>query len=556
MLDGLSEHIGLRATIFRQYGPPLEFGLGRQYGEMLSCAWGRTLGKTAQGQAGRLILALPDRVNGPVGTAWSEVIAPEDYVELEVYVHRSEVQDPLGWGRTDGYVGVFSGFVESVSLPTQGPDGEQLTTVTCTDQMGTLDEQHYSYFRNVGAIFKGKLKNEGIIDTLESLESKGLQRSNLEANSIAGAADALFRGLLYDRLGFERKIGKDTYRWDDLHGYLFQSDDFGINVAVDSLAPEGSTWADAVSWVVDAPFFYEFFLENYPAGEQGRALANGGVRDVGRVTQVKRRAPKRVLAGNRMELFVLRPSPFPTYDPERGGYNGAAWDSLPVIESLPQGNTTHALGRSRRDLYSLFSVDIVNSRTQADSATNANAEAQVVGDAEGYLRRRGYRPLDVATKRMEVTYIGGEESAVIAREELARRLAWQTFSWNHFNDRFYAGTITGPLDIRARLGCRYLDEGLLFYIEGYMHTVGADGSASTEWSVTRGLSASAYGIKKAAFEHNLYGRTGLTAQVRAEFDLYRKYLGRQRPGEQHAPVHGSATDGLSGSEFKAGEHHD
>ena len=547
MSMGYSEHVGARVTVFRLYGEPLTFGMGSEYGEVLSLSWGRQLGQGSRGLAGRLVFVLSGRAGGQVGTAWSEVISPRDYIEVEVNVSRSQAADPLGWGSTDGWETRFTGFVNEITAPTLTPDGEQLTTVVCSDQMGVLAQQHYAYWRNVGAVFRGNLPNEGIIATLGALAEKGHDRFDLEANSIAGAADTLFKVLLYDRLGFSRDIGGTAYRWDDLHGYLFQSDDFGIHVDVTTLAPEGKSWADAVSWVLDAPFFHEFFMENLTEAEAERTLRNGGVRDVGRVSQVRRKAAKRKLKGGRQETFVLRPSPFPTYDPQRGGYNGAAWDGLPIVESLPTGNTSHDLRRSDADLYSLYSVDLVNQQgTQVDRSGEANAEAQVIGDAEAYNRRVGYSALDPTSKRAEVRYQGGGQvyGQSLDRAELARRLAWQVFSWSQFNDRFYAGTITGPLDLRAQLGVKYLDEGRLYYVEGYQHTIGADGSAGTEWTVSRGLSAAAYGVTKAAHPHNLHGRTGQTDQTEAEQGLYAAYLGRQRPGEKYAPVIGNATSGI------------
>ena len=553
MTLGLSEHFGARLTIYRVYGEKLVFELGGEYGEMMSVAWGRQMSKTAKGQGGHLVAILPGRVGGAVGESWSELISKRDYVELELYAHRSKANDPLGWGSTGGYVGVFSGFVSSVSMPTLTATGEQLTTLSCTDQMGLLGTQHFSYWRNVGKVMQGGNENDvSMTDIITRLQAKGWDQSELSANAIAIAAKMIFEGILYNRLGFERSVEGQTYKWDNLHSYSFQSDDFGVLIDLNTLAPEGNTWADAVSWAIDAPFFYEFFLDNVPLSEAGRTLANGGVRDVGRVSQVQRKLAGRALAGQRTEMFVIRPSPFPTYDPSRGGYNGAAWNSLPVIESLPWGNMDHELMTSDQDMYSVFSVDLVNSaQTQADSSTNANAAAQVVGDAEAYRRRIGYNPLDVATKRFETLYTRDKEGQTqmesIAKEELSRRLAWQVFSWNHFNDRFYSGRISGSLDPRARLGVRYLDEGMLYYVEGYQHSLNADNTATTEWTVSRGLSAAAYGLTKSAYPHNLSGRTGETPRIKHEQDLYANYLGRQRPGEQFAPVFGDATQ----TEFEA-----
>lgn len=541
-----SEHIAARLRIYRKRGEVLSFGLGQEYGQVLSVAWGRSIGKGPRGVAGQLVAVLPDRAEGQVGTAWSEVISPRDYVELDVYCYRSPAGNPLGWGNTSGWETRFAGFIDSVSLPTLDDKGEQLTTLRAYDQMGSLERHHYSYWRNVGALFKGGAQNAGVVDTLGALAERGYDQTSLTANSIAGAAETVFKVMLYSRLHYSREIDGLKMRWDDLHAYRFESDDFGINVDLQALAPEGSTWADAVAWALDAPFFYEFYMDNVSEYDTGRTLANGGVRDVGRVTQIKAKQSKRLLAGGRREIFILRPSPFPTYDPERGGYNGAAWDSLKVIESLPVGNRQHELTRGGPDLYSVYSVDLVNGPSaQADSATNGNAEAQVVGDAEAYYNTIGYVPLDVSCKRFETPYVAGAPQAPVARHELSRRLAWQVMSWNHFNDRFYRGGISGALDLRAELGTRYLDEGLLFYVEGYQHAIDAAGGSSTDWTVSRGLSAAAYDIESAVYPHNLYGRTGQTAQIEAERGLYAAYLGRQRPGDEYAPVAGNATEGLA-----------
>lgn len=542
------ESVAVRIRVFRlDQDEPLTFGLALEgsdnhstdaEADIVSAAWGRDLAKDAgHGAAGRLSFVLPGREDHRSGLPWGEVISPNDYVELDVRVNR--YPDPDGWGscewRTD-----WTGFIDDVDF-NQETAGEELTVVTCSDQMGTLDFEHYSYWRNVGAVFAGS-GSEGVVDILGALDRDGLSRMDLEMNSISGAAEALFRVMLYKRLMFSRRVRGEDLTWDQLHGYRFESDDFAVSVDVASLAPEGSSWMDAISWVVDAPSFYEFYLDNVPKSEYRKRLLNGGINNVGQTTQWRVKEDPLVLPGDRIEVFVIRPVPFPTYDPDQGGYRSSGWDSLEVIEALPFGAVNVSTKRSRRDVYSVYSVDMVHEATaNADGAQASSAEGIVVGDGEAWHRKVGYRPLDVRTKRFEEQVArGGHTGKNIGRAEMARRLTWQSFSFSHFNDRFYAGSVATPLDLRIRLGKRYLCEGMLYYIEGYMNSLDATGASSTVIKVSRGLTCAQYGYTGGVYPQHALGPESGGRRFTDEKNLFPDYLGRQRPGEKHAPVSGNA----------------
>lgn len=558
---GVAEYVAARVHVYKQDNTVLSFGLaqagyvagsvppGDYVSDLISVSWGRQIGKGAAGAAGRMAFVLPGRTEIMTGRPWSEVLDPGDYCELEVTCNR--YPDPDGNFNTP-WEGRFAGFLEDAGLNVTTEDGAELTAVSVSDSMGTLDYEHYAYWRNVGAVFNGVGNTDNAIGNLQALELAKIDSGQLGLllNTIAGAADVLFRALLYSRLAYQRQVGKKDYFWDQLHGYRFESDDFATTIEISSLAPEGSSWMDAVSWAIDAPGFYEFFLDNLPKSQFKQTLRNGGSRDVGLTTNIKYKEPPRKLLGDRAEMFVIRPLPFPTYNPKTG-YRSAAWDALPTIEALPFGNVQSQVTRSRRDVYSTFSVDLVNSGylQNNDAAAISNAAAVVVGDTEAYYRKVGYRPLDMKTKRWEAIGVPESDDAPKGdgvpkgdndRAAFAEKLAWQSFSYNQFNDRFYSGSISGPLDLRAQLGVRYVNDGMTFYVEGYQHTISGDvQGTSTDWTVSRGLWNNMYGVKTEYPQHSL-GRMAQTKQWKDEQDLFPKYLGRKRPGELYSPTLGSA----------------
>jgi|GEM_PF-7045462 len=549
---GVSEYTAARVTVYSKGKAPLRLGLATQgfvggsvpltgnTTDLVGVSWARRMGGQ-KGAAGTLAFVLQGRRMGAVGHRWSDVIGPRDLVMLEVTCQR--YPDPDGEMSHDWRV-EFVGFVMKGGFRMDVETDQ--TQVTCMDSMGVLEQEHFSYWRNVGAVFSAG-GNDAIVDILDSLDRIGKSEMDLMSNSIAASADILFRALFYNRLGFRYDVDGKKRRWEDLHAYRFESDDFGVNVDLQSLAPEGSSWMDAACWALDAPGFYEFWLDNIPADDLKRKLRNGGVADVGRSTQVKTKEAGVELNGDRVEAFVIRPLPFPTYDPERGGYYGGAWDALPTIECLPFGVISESTGRDAENIYSLFSVDTISSPdAKNSSADDASAEAQVVADVEAYWTRVGYRPLDARTKRF---VMDGGQSQVISITELSRRLAWQLFSWNHYGDQFYSGVLEVPYDGRVRLGIRYVAHGMMYYVEGYQNSLDHQ-SATTAITVTRGLPAVVYGYRGSS--RHARGPAWEEDDWQKRAGEYARHLGRKRPGEAYAPRAGTAME--SAFAKQAGEH--
>lgn len=533
MTIGVKENIVVRVKVYTRRFGVLSFGLATNGfpggsvphtgdgNDLVSVGWSRTLAKDQNGaQAGQLAFALPGRRYGAVGHAWSELISPNDTVELLCKVDRSPDDD--GEYSKDWWT-EFVGEVRTVKL-----DNDD-SVVLCQDAMGRLAYEHFSYWRNLGeAVGNGNEK-----DIQKRLGKVGLHQAVLMNNSIAGAAEAIFEALLYTRLSTRIKWGDEEHKWSDLHGYRFESDDFNVVTDLQSLAPEGTSWGDAVGWAVDAPEWYEFYLDNVPEDELKTRLANGGKVGAGlsRPQQIKRKAPGKVFTGKRIERFVIRPAPFPVYDPQRGGYNGAAWDNLPTTVAWPWGVEKVDVSRDRDHIYSVYSVDLVNGNTQGtDNADNSSAQAQVVVDGERYTFHTGYRPLDARSKRVAVA----GQTYTASQVEFARALGWQLLSFHHFNDRFYSGEIKSSFDWRPRLGTRYIAEGYLYYVEGYSHAIDAGGAEST-FTVTRGLTLPQYGVKMQGPAVHMLGRAAEEAEWQQEWRLFPDHLGRLRPGETYPP---------------------
>lgn len=541
-MNGVKENIAARIRVYTRARGVLSFGLAKvgfpggsvprtgDGADLLSLAWSRSLARQQDGsQAGSLAFVLPGRRFGMVGHAWSELISPNDTIELQLKVERTP--DNTGEYSQDWWTD-FVGEVRSVRLAADEKGDNSV--VICQDAMGRLAYEHFSYWRNLGdAVGSGSEA-----DALARLGDLGYNRSVLDNNSIAGAANALFRSLLYTRLATRIRLGDEEYRWNELHGYRFESDDLNISVDLQSLAPEGSSWGEAVSWAVDSPEFYEFYMDNVDESELQTRLYNGGKVGAGisQPTQIKRQDAKKVFTGKRIERFVIRPAPFPRYSPERG-YESAAWDNLPTTVAWPWGVTTIDTSRERDHIFSTYSVDLVNGVTNnANNIDNSSAQAQIIIDGERYVFSTGYRPLDAKSKRLTST-----NSSVVTQPNLSRTLAWQLFSFHHFNDRFYSGTIEGPFDWRPRLGTRYVCEGYLYYVEGYEHRLDGD-RAMTTLTVTRGMTLPQYGVKMRGPAIHMLGRAAQETGWQEEWNLLPDHLGRLRPGEEYEPRLQDATD--------------
>ena len=418
------------------------------------------------------------------------------------------------------------------------------TLVTCQDALGRMGYEHFAYWRQLGETVGDSPQMPDILKRISKVDvfnpktgtTASGQEMDLTSNSIAASADIIFRGLLYNRLNSTVKVGGQTLKWEDCHAFRFESDDLGISVSLQSLAPEGSSWTEAVSWALDAPEFYEFFLDNVERDElRKNYLRNGGGSGAGFVDrkQTRYKDATYIGRGQRIERFCVRPNPFPTYDPTGGGYVSAAWDNLPTNVAIPTGVLKIDVGRDRDAIFSAYSVDLVNSSgTETDNASRSDAQAQIVVDQDKYANHVGYRPLDPKTKR----FASGNDSATVNDVALAKSLSWQLLSFNHFNDRYYSGSIESPYDHRPRLGTRYIAEGYLYYVEAYEHTIEAGGAARSTFVVTRGLSLPQYGLKLKGDPLQVRGRASGQAAWDEEYNLFPDYLGRQKPGEEFAPI--------------------
>ena len=537
-MSGVTEQVAVRIVVYSRRHGTQYFGLSSQGfsggevprsgdgADITMVGWGRSLAKNQDGsQAGQMAFALPGRRFGLTGHPWSERISPNDTVELQLKVERTDPAASRDW---------WTEFVGEVRSVTRSNDD---TLVTCQDAMGRLAYEHFSYWRNLGDAV-GSGAQEDAESRLGPLGGSQL----LTNNSIAGSAEAIFKALLYTRLSTRIKLGNEEVKWDALHAYRFESDDLNITTDLQSLAPEGTSWGSAVSWAVDSPEFYEFFMDNVPEAELATRLANGGQSGAGfsNAQQLKSK-PGRVFSGKRIERFAIRPAPFPVYDPEKGGYRSAAWDKLPTTVAWPWGVIKSEVSRSRDDLYSTYSVDLVNGGTNnANNSENASAQAQLIIDGEQYAFGTGYRPLDARSKRIATS--GAQDATSATPVQLSRTLAWQLCSFHHFNDRFYSGTIQSSFDERPRLGERYIAEGYLYYLEGYQHLIEAGGAAQSSLSVTRGLTLPQYGIRMRGEAVHMLGRAAEEPEWQAEWRLFPDHLGRQKPGDTYPPKLQDVTD--------------
>lgn len=543
MSFGYGEYASLRVKITRAVGEPLIFALPQT--EPGVAFTGRTApvleARVSRmiGQPGSAAISIPARPDGETGAFWSEIISLQDTVEVEAFVQRFPGPQDNSAGLSHEWRNVFLGFVLNVDdddLIEQEGGMVTVTTIVADDAMGILSQNHFTYWRSLGEVFKGSGIDEGIIEKLKSLEKSGFHQDDLVANSIAASADIIFQSFIYSRLLFRRKISGQSLLFDEMHGYHFESDDRGINVSLTQLAPESSTWLEAVTAAVDAEGgFYEFYLDNLPVKDAGATLATGTGAGRTNKAQVRDRAAKAKLRGDTQETFVIRPSPFPTYNPDTG-VNMEAWDSLPLQRALPA--TAPVKRRLNRALvYSVFSVDIPTLGVNNSVADDANTNAQLVADVHKLAYVVGYKALDVQTKRLPIaaTNVQPNDDAYGGRPELARELAWQMLAFYQLNDLFVTGEVRGPLDLRARMGVRFEARDYLYYVDGYTHEWSPERGHATTRRVSRGLPSEMYGVRPMGRVPNPDWQ-----------DYVKKYLGRQRPGEQHAPVQGAAiTEGYA-----------
>lgn len=531
-MQNLQGHFELEVIVYPRRGSSLRFGFVssdndlRGYFEgdgeckkILSATYERRI----QG-GNRFAFSIPARRYGQTGQRWSDVIRGHDLV----IVNARQVYSPDPDGSLSVYRNIWVGFVDIVEynrIPTDSGFVEVVNVVTM-DSLGLLSREHYAYWRNLGAIFGGAGGDATLVAKLDNLFKVGFTRDDLTANSIAASGKVIFETFIYPLLDFKRQVNTVQYTFEDFTGYLFESDDYAVDVDLSSLAPESRTWEDSWKWFIDSPHFYEGYIENYPADVSSNTLT-------GQFDQKFYKAPKIKLEANRRELFVVRPLPFPTYDGRTDTFDNNAWNRLKIFSALPTGNISMRIGRGASETYSVFSVDLT-SLTGFFSTPGQSAQSQsiVVVDKDKFLNVFGYRPFDAATKRRpQYTYKSPRAIDIPFMADFTSDLIWKTFSYHHFNDIFYAGEIDGPLDLRPFIGSRYLMDGMLFYLEGTRHTWDWSGECKTTFTVSRGLYQAMYG-----FVDPTRPEEERTEEL---VDYVKKYLGRKRPGETVGPFAGN-----------------
>lgn len=534
---GVQEMSAVKVRVFRKSGDTLTFGVypGRadhpmdgESAPLLTVQVSRQIGR-----AGVAAFALPGLNELHTGRPWGELISLGDYVQVDATVQRAPGPQENDKGFSHSWRTIFFGRVldmDDASFPENG--GFVYTTmVTCDDFLGSLESPQFSYWRELGSSFG---LNGDSRDKLNRLQKLNLGETDLSAASTSVAAEIILTAFIEGRMDIERKIGDKEVAVKDTYGYRFEGDDLATMQELKQLAPQAQTWKQALELTVDGPHFYELFQDSLPHGAESRTLAETNSGEIGRskASQLRKRAPAYRGEGGYGEMIVVRPAPFPTYRDEidaagnptgKTYYTEAAWNSLPLIEAAPFAHSNLRLNKSRKELYSVFSVNLARtSFGGANDNTQANSGMQIIGDIEKLLKVTGYVPLDVVTKRNAIRTLGSD-APEINLVQFPRTLGWQLFSFNHLNDIYQSGTSEVPLDLRMQLGARWRENDYLFYIEGYKHVFSLD-SASSSLTLSRGLPVEYYGLEPK-------GRPKMADKM----DYVKKYLGRQRPGEEHAP---------------------
>lgn len=515
----------VRVTVYRRNRPPLVFGLGSEaaHSDLLDVVIVRQLGAPAAVQ-----VTLPGRTS-PGGVWWSDEIGGMDFVQIDATIRRNPDAFSDPW-RT-----LFFGYVSYVSRGEELTDGSltRNCVMYCTCQMGILATQNFNYWRGLPGTFGGDLSGK-----LERfVEGKRAEGKLALFNSGALVLQFVMEYWLYRYYPLRRTIGGREYPWSEMHGYRFESDDRAVNIALETFAPQSTTWLEGVMSAVDAPHFYEVYLDTVPLERvDGHGVHEGGG-GASKSHRVAKSPPvltfKDQALGRRADVLVVRPKPFPVYDDENGGYDGRAWDNLPTFVAREGvGHYSDQLQRGIQNVYTYFSAFPSGFLGNPTEALKSDAALQVIVDVDKFFNLGvGYKPLDVITRRTPVsvtaegdfTESSGEGRAGINPGEqqdanlyisFLRSLNQTLFSYHQFNDRFYGGTVAGPGDLRLELGSRYVFDGLLGYVEGYSHRF-TPRTASTTVTLHRALSVHVY---------------------QGEF---RETLGRKRRDENVAPVTGA-----------------
>lgn len=531
-MQGYQETCAARVRVFKENERILTFGVGHGHHEMDGdSAPLLTLQVSRQiNRPGACAFALPGLSELHTGKPWSSLIELGDFVQVDATVQRSPGKQSDDAGYSHKWRTLFFGRVvdlEDIDIADGGGFGYS-TTVTCDDFLGSLETPRFNYWLNLGEAFGdvGELR-----DKLSRLKGASISQHEVSTSSTAVAAHIMLTSMIEGRLDISRKIGKQKYDLKDTYGYRFESDDLQTIHDLKQLAPDGQTWKAALESVVDAPHFYELFQDSLPKGAADKPLAADKKESIGRShsSQFRSRAPKYVGEGGYGEVLVMRPAPFPVYRDEvdsagkatgKAFYSQAAWEALPLIKAAPFAHSNLRVEKSRRSLFSVYSVNVSVGKTFHSSENNtANAQMQIVGDLHKLLHTTGYVPLDVSTIRLPTH----ESGKVDSMPQLVRTLSYQLFSYNQLNDIYMNGSSEVPLDLRVQLGTRWIENDMMFYIEGYRHTITPEG-ASTSLTLTRGLPVEYYGHKPT--QRPIMGD---------KMDYVKKYLGRKRPEDKVAP---------------------
>lgn len=530
-------------TIYRRGKTPISLqvdSLNDKYRDFLNISITRTL----RGPAAVSITMQGRKYK--TGDLWSSIIGLGDMVKIDAAVYRNPDAASMPWKT------IFFGFIQSCTFQSQVEQSgfQEITTINASCALGILQGNSYNYWLQIPLPERGLTLPERIVakinktgDFADAVAGTSVDNFGV-VTSMAEALKLVFTTLIYGNFPLRKTINLDNgtskdYLWEDLHAFNFQSDLGRVSIPLNALAPEAQSWADTIQAVVDAPEFFEFYCEMLPSESLQTAIDTPRTK-----AKFNKEAalnfPSKFLnasgeAINYTETFVLRPNPFPIYDPDTYGSTPdfRLWDALPtykMLEGVGYENLEISRNNAVNNVYSMFSVKPVNFLIKENDAAYQQLQSEnIIIDFDKYINLTGRRHLDVNTRRLPIEFF--DETGKFTTKEkqqsgnlyqvFTKRLNYELFSYNHFNDLYYSGQVTGPFDTRIELGCRFVldwnvqtntavehSQFMLFYVEGYIHEITAN-SAKTSLAVTRGLPLDMY--EKEYFE--TLGRKRFDAEI-------------------------------------------
>lgn len=506
--DGILQKHGVRVTVYPRFGKPMVFGLTSEStnrSQLLEVGVSRQIG-----QPNAATFVLPGR-KSPGGAFWADIIRKMDFVQIDACVMRNPDRLSQRW-RT-----IFAGYVQNTSRSSvMGADFSEATIITSQCAMGVLNLEAYNYWRDA-AFTAGQ---QG--DAPAFLNYNGLGDFNI-VNSIARVTSFVFNQLIAQIYPLGRTVNGVEYDFSQTYGLRVSSDPHQVNAKDSILAPDATTWIQMIEAIVDAPVFYEIFSEMLPEPRwkpviyPPRSTLTNPV-DTG--------TPKLIFpsqaGAKRAQILTVRPKPFPTYDPNFGGFDSRAWDGLPLFQEIPELGAFTVQSDSPLDyIFSLYATRAIpwSSGNANDAAINADANNQVLFDFDKWKNMVGVKELTVASRRNPVATYGQDGKPTpgqgLSYGAFIARLNWELFSYNQFNDLFQNGNLAGPTDLDLELGSKFIAGDMLYYIEGYTHSFSAEQS-TTQIAVSRGLPTAFYQ------------------------EGFRETLGRKRVDEELAPIQGKS----------------